>query len=195
MEILKANDEKAIEKAKEMLLAGKVFIFPTDTVYGILADANNNKAVEKVFAIKKRPRNKPLPFFVADIYEAEKIVKISEKQKMFLNKVWPGKVTVILEKKGGNGTLALRIPNYPLLNMILRETKMVLTGTSANISGQPAGNNLKEILKQFKELKPDAVFDAGILPISKPSTIVDLTSPIFKILRQGAVKLKEAHHE
>ena len=195
MEILKVNSpysQAAVRRIKRLLAAGKVLIFPTDTVYGLVADAGNESAVRKVFAIKGRQVYKKLPFFVASIEEAKKIVEVSRRQEEFLRKVWPGKVTVVLRRKKSEGTIGLRIPDYPLLNQVLNETKMLLTGTSANLSGRPASGDIKEIIKQFagRKTQPDAAVDAGVLPASKPSTVVDLTSSVPKVLRLGAVKLK-----
>ncbi len=195
MEILKVNSpysQAAVRRIKRLLAAGKVLIFPTDTVYGLVADAGNESAVRKVFAIKGRQVYKKLPFFVASIEEAKKIAEVLRRQEEFLRKVWPGKVTVVLRRKKSEGTIGLRIPDYPLLNQVLNETKMFLTGTSANLSGRPASGDIKEIIKQFagREMQPDAAVDAGVLSASKPSTVVDLTSSAPKILRLGAVKLK-----
>ena len=195
MEIIKVNSpysQAAVRRIERLLAAGKVLIFPTDTVYGLVADAGNESAVRKVFAIKGRQVYKKLPFFVASIEEAKKIAEVLRRQEEFLRKVWPGKVTVVLQRKKDGGTIGLRIPDYPLLNQVLSGTKMLLTGTSANLSGRPASGDIKEIIKQFagRKTQPDAAVDAGVLPASKPSTVVDLTSSAPKILRLGAVKLK-----
>ena len=180
---------------------GKVILAPTDTVYGLLTDATNKKAVEKVFKIKKRPRNKPLPIFVKDIKMAKELAEINEKQEKFLKKVWPGKTTAVLKLKIkprsfvksrrkiygiSKDTIALRIPKYKLVLDLLKRTDKPLTGTSANISGQLASGNIKKVLKQFKNQRhqPDLVIDAGNLPKSKPSKVIDLTIWPPKILRE-----------
>ena len=187
---------RKINQIVKELKKGKVIVCPTDTVYGLIADATNKKAVEKVFKIKKRPKNKPLPIFVKDIKMAKKLAKINEEQEKFLKKVWPGKVTVVLKAKSSikklkifgvdKRTIALRVPNHKLILNLLRKMNKPLTGTSANISGQPASTKIKEILKQFKNQKPqpDLIIDAGNLPKSKPSIIVDLTTLPIKILRE-----------
>jgi len=193
MEIIKIRpfnySNGLVEKARKMLVDGEILIFPTDTVYGLLANAGNKKAMERIFAIKKRKTFKPLPFFISSIETAKKLAKISPKKEAFLEKAWPGKITVVLEKRGGEGTIGLRIPDYFLLNQVLEKTKMVLTATSANISGQFDSGNIEKIIGQFKQerIKPDIVIDAGDLPFSKPSTVVDLTGQRPKILRSGAV--------
>ena len=171
---------------------GKVIAFPTDTVYGLLANATDKKSVERVYKIKKRPFKKYLPFFIKDMGMAKQIAKITPKKEKFLRKVWPGKVTVILKRKKGiklygaaPETIALRIPNFKLLNLLLELINIPLTATSANISGNPPSCNIKEIIKQFadRKIKPALIVDAGNLPKRNPSTVVDLTKEPPEILR------------
>lgn len=177
------------------LKKGKIAICPTDTVYGLLADATNKKAVEKVFKIKKRQDRKPLPIFIRDIKTAKNLAKINKKQEAFLKKVWPGKTTAVLNSKGQNANykiygvdrkkIALRIPKYKLVLDLLKKINKPLTGTSANISNKPASTKIKEVLRQFKNGKyqPDLVINSGDLPKGKPSTVIDLTTSPPKILR------------
>ena len=171
---------------------GKVVVCPTDTVYGLLADATQKKAVERLFKIKKRPKGKAVPIFDKDIKTARKLAFIDKEQEKFLKKVWPGKVTVVLKKKAkikvfgaAAKTIGLRIPNYKLVNTLLAELNRPLTGTSANISGKPASTKIQEVITQFtkRSIKPDLVIDAGNLKKSKPSTVIDLTKKKPKILR------------
>lgn len=190
MEILKTDDKDLIDKIGLFLSQGKVLVFPTDTVYGLIADAGNKTAFQRIFQIKKRNMARPLPFFVASIDHAKQIAQISERQEEFLKKVWPGKVTVVLESKenefnGKDGTIALRIPDYQLVRDVLEKTGLVLTGTSANISDQPASCEIDEVVKQFQgqEEQPDVIIDAGNLPENKPSMVIDLTRPAIKTLR------------
>ncbi len=180
--------------AKE-LKKGKVVICPTDTVYGLLADATDKKAVEKVFKIKKRPKNKALPIFVRNLKMAKELAKIDKNQEKFLKSVWPGKVTVVLKRKAKSEkrkiygvekeTIALRVPNYKLVLDLLKKTNKPLTGTSANISNQAASGDIKEVLKQFEgqKLQFDLIIDAGNLPKSKASIVIDLIASPPKILR------------
>jgi len=201
MKILKVRSENLIKKVSEFLKEGKVLISPTDTVYGLLADATNEKAVKKIFKIKKRKRNKPIPIFVSDLKEAKKIAYISLKEEKFLKKVWPGKVTVILKRKNNlprflfsrEETIGLRIPKYHLLNKVLKKTKLPLTGTSANISGLSHSTKLKDIISQFKEEKfqPDVVIDGGDLKSSRPSTVVSLSKGKFILVREGEISKKK----
>lgn len=209
MEIAKINAGK-LESAIKLIKEGGVAVFPTDTVYGFIADATNKRAVEKIFKIKNRPKSKPLPLFVKDIKMAKELAFVDEKQERFLGKAWPERITVVLELKNkkslayrqagkikitnkklkvygvAKNTIALRVPKYKLLNDLLEKINKPLAQTSANISGRPASGNIKKIIKQFEKqtVKPDLVVDAGNLPKRKPSKIIDLTKIPYKVLRK-----------
>ncbi len=186
----------AAEQAVKSLEKGQVVVSPTDTVYGLLADASNKNAVERVFKIKERDKGKPIPIFVKDIKMAKKLALIDKKQEHFLKEVWPGKITVVLKRKTNNGlpdvlfgrrkTIALRIPDYKLVNDMLKKINKPLTGTSANISGRGSLVKIKEILEEFehKNAKPDLVLDAGNLLEKHPSSIIDLSKNKPKTLRR-----------
>lgn len=184
LEITKKNFNKVLKTAIESIKGGEVIVCPTDTIYGLIGDATNKKAVDKVFRIKKRPKTKPIPIFVKDLKMAKRLAKIGEEEEKYLKKVWPGKVTAVLKKKRGKGTIGLRIPNHQWLLNLVKQLNCPLTGTSANISGKPPSGNIKEVLKQFKGQKhqPDLVVEAGVL-FGKPSTVIDLTTFPYKILR------------
>ncbi len=185
--------EAVAAEAAKVLKAGGVVLSPTDTVYGLLSDATNPGAVKKVYAIKQRNAKKPLPFFVKNMRSAKKLAMIGKKEEKILTAAWPGKTTFVLELKpdavifgSGNGTIALRIPCLPFLDTVLGLVGFPLSATSANRAGQPASTNINDVLKQFDSTAlPDLVIDAGILPESKPSTIIDLAGKSKKILRHG----------
>ncbi len=183
MEIVKLKG-KTIGKAAEAILKGQIVVFPTDTIYGLLCDVGNRKAMSKLFKIKGRAKNKQVPVFVKDIKMAKRFCYIDKKQEEFLKKVWPGKVTVVLKSKEG-GTLGLRIPRGDFIRKLMSAVNRPISGTSANISGKPGSGRITEIIKQFKGRKcqPDLIVDAGNLKKSRPSTIVDLTAIPPKILR------------
>ena len=182
-----------LKEAARSLRKGKVLACPTDTVYGFIADATNAKAVRKIFRIKGREKGKPIPIFVSDIEMARTLAEISKIQERFCGKVWPGKVTVVLESKdklprelGTAKTIGLRVPSHKLVQLILGKVRRPLTGTSANLSGTPSLSDSKEIIAQFqnRKHKPDMVLDAGVLPKSKPSKIIDITEAKHKVLRK-----------
>jgi L-threonylcarbamoyladenylate synthase len=179
MEAIKLN-KKSIDKTVEFLNAGRVIIFPTDTVYGFLALLENKKAINKIYKIKNRPKTKPLPVFVKDLKMAKELAEINDKQLKVLKKKWPGKYTFVLKNK--NKTIALRMPKYKPLNDLLKKINKPLVQTSVNISGQEPLIKSLEIETQFKAQKILFV-DAGNFKKSKPSKIIDLTSNKIKIIR------------
>ncbi|PIR72140.1 MAG: threonylcarbamoyl-AMP synthase [Candidatus Nealsonbacteria bacterium CG10_big_fil_rev_8_21_14_0_10_36_24] len=191
-----------IKEVIKIIKKGGVVVCPTDTVYGLITDATNKKAVEKIFKIKKRDKKKAIPIFVKDIKTAKNLAFINEKQEKFLRENWPGKITVILKRKVKCGlpeilfskkkTIGLRIPNYKLIKKLLQKTNKPLTGTSANISRKPPSTKIKEVLKQFSAQggpvsdgkdQPDLIIDVGNLKKSRPSRVIDLTKNKQKILR------------
>jgi L-threonylcarbamoyladenylate synthase len=190
-----------IEESIKVIEENGVIVFPTDTVYGLVCDATNQKAIQKLFQIKKRDLKKPIPVFVKDIEMAKQIAMVDEKQESFLKKIWPGKVTVILRAKidfpegvlGKDKTIGLRIPDYAPLNALFNKINKPLSGTSANLAGEPSSLDINDIITQFKNEKfqPDLVIDAGMLELSKPSTVIDLTGKKLKILRKGTMKEEE----
>ncbi len=185
-----------IDKIAKELKKGKIIVCPTDTVYGLLADAGNKKAVAKIFRVKKRKKANFLPIFVSNLTMAKELAVIGKSQEKFLKKVWPGKTTAVLKRRiqgkkskiyGVDGkTIALRIPKYKLVNSLLEKTKLPLVGTSANISGEPATTEIKKVLRQFqgKKAQPDLIVNVGDLKAAKPSIVVDLTGLKPKILRK-----------
>jgi tRNA threonylcarbamoyl adenosine modification protein (Sua5/YciO/YrdC/YwlC family) len=186
------NFQQTVAAAALALQKGSVVVAPTDTVYGLLANAANENAVNKLYLIKKRGLDKPLPIFVKNMAMAKKIAKLSQKQQKTLEEKWPGKTTFVFNQNNGlkifgtdRKTVALRIPFNSFINSLLETFNLPLTGTSANISGRPASTKIDDVLGQFagEKLKPDLVINAGDLPDSKPSTIVDQTGPEPKIIR------------
>lgn len=197
MKIIKIDpknfNEGDVDLLSNALLEGKVLVLATDTVPGLIADASNCEAVERIFDIKKRPDVKRLPVFVADIDMAKEISEIDSEAEKEMNEKWPGAYTFVLKRKkyerelyGVDAeTIALRIPDYPLLNKILEKTRIPLVQTSVNISGTPFLVQHDELMDYLNssDTKPDIVVDVGVLPEAKPSTVVDLTKAEKDILR------------
>lgn len=183
----------AVKKAVSAIFRGKVLVSSTDTVYGILADATNKRAVEKVFQIKDRKKGKPLPIFVKDIAMAKTLAKVSFVQEKYMKKVWPGKVTLVLQSRGilpketGTSTyIGLRIPKHAFVQQLLQKFNRPLTGTSANLAGKQSLISATEVIGVFekRKYKPDIVFGEGKLPLSRPSRVIDMSSVKKKILRK-----------
>ena len=191
--VVHENFQKAVQKAAAALLQGNVVVCPTDTVYGLLADATNGKAVRKVVQIKGRQQGKPLPIFVKDMATAKQLAKISLLQEKYIKKVWPGKITLVFKSRGvlpketgTTKTIGLRTPNHVFLQMLLAVLGRPVVGTSANLAGKPPILDSKDIIKQFwkRTYKPDILLDAGKLPRSRPSRVIDIIGSEPKILRK-----------
>ena len=195
-------DKKTIGEAIEVLNNGGLIIFPSDTVYGLLVDATNERAVKKLIEFKSRPAGKAISVFVSDKL-LEEVVETNHEQKQTLETLLPGPFTVILKSKhktsklleSEKGTLGIRIPDYKLINELVRKFGKPITATSANVSGKAPHHSIESLLKQLSEKKRelvDLIVDAGKLPRNKPSTVVDLTTPEMKILRRGDVVFKNS---
>ena len=190
MEIIKINleklDKKIVQKTAQAIQKGKIVVVPTDTVYGLVGDATNKKAVSKIFRIKQRPINKPLGIFVGDILMARQYVTIKKAQE----KYFKAGQTFVLPLKGilplQRGTLGVRIPRSGLILRLLEIVGLPLAQTSANLSGQPAMNKIEEIIKIFRAqiAQPGLILDAGSLSQKKPSKVIDLTGLRPKVLRE-----------
>ncbi|MBU1292332.1 threonylcarbamoyl-AMP synthase [Patescibacteria group bacterium] len=201
MEIIKFDDDHAIELAVKVIKRGGSIIYPTDTVYGLGVSALNLHAVERLFKIKKRPESKPAPIMVKNIEMAKKLAYIDAKTERILREVWPGQVTVVLEKRSivpdiltaGLKTVGLRIPNHYFTQLLMENLNEPITATSANFSGEPSLGSAAEIIKIFNNAypRPDLILDARELPLSPPSTVLDLTSSQPKITRVGPISKKD----
>ncbi len=186
------NFQAAVETASRAIKKGGVIIAPTDTVYGLLADATNEKAVARLYAVKHRPLDRFLPIFVKSISMAKKLAKASAKNEKILEEKWPGKFTFIFNRNMAGkifgvdkNTVALRIPAHPFIASLSETLNIPLTGTSANVSGQHSSTEIDKVIAQFEnsEPKPDLIINAGDLPESQASAIIDLTGEKPKKIR------------
>ena len=185
-----------ISKGVEIILQGGVIVYPTDTCYGIGCDATNPEAIEKIFRIKGRKKDKPLPLIAASVEMIEKYVFIEEKA-MILFKAFPG-ISVALRKKGNaipdivnKEKLAFRIPSNEVSKRLSELSDKPIISTSANRSGDLSPYSIEEVKLSLKNsLKLiDLFIDNGILEKNPPSTIVDLVDR--KVEREGRVKEKQ----
>ncbi len=195
--IIKQDIKKVIEDLKQ----GKVIAIKTDTVYGLICDANNIDACDKIYRIKKREKRKPLAIFVKNIDELKKFVVESELSKELVNlieKYWPGPLTIILKKKKdvlehiteGTDSIGIRIPNDRFLLEILNNIDFPLAQTSCNISGESEYKNVTEIENKLG-LKVDLIVDGGEINDSKASTIIMVIDNKIEVIREGTIKINE----
>ena len=193
-------DESELNEIKEILDNDGVIIFPTDTVYGIACNCFSEKAIKKVFDIKKRPENKPINVLSNNLDKIKLVSRnINEKEEFLINKYMPGALTIILDKNekvsdiltAGLDTIGVRIPKNNISLRILENVSYPLATTSENISGDSAGIKISDFLKEFDGVV-DAIIDGGETDLKVASTIVRVESDNkLKIIREGTLKIKE----
>ena len=175
-----------IKKASEIIRNNGIVIYPTETVYGIGANIFSNVALEKVFAIKKRDKDKPVSVAVSDIRMMENLVYIGKKERHFIEKFLPGPVTVLLKKRdkvpgvltSGSELVGIRFPAHETTIKLIQLAGVPITSTSANFSGEAPPRRVDEI-----RVSADYIIDGGECK-GEPSTVVDLVNR--KIIRIGA---------
>ncbi|MBI2453986.1 MAG: threonylcarbamoyl-AMP synthase [Parcubacteria group bacterium] len=187
------SPELASKEAALALLKGRVVVYPTDTLYGLGANVFDTEAIRKIFAIKKRSDKKPLPVIINSMAMAKAIAVIDKPRERILKNFWPGPFTFILKKKpmvsylvtAGKNSIALRLPDHYFCHSMIRDFEGPVTATSVNISGEKPLSDPREIVDCFnkEELQPDLIVDAGSLPESDPSTIIDLTTDNPRLVR------------
>lgn len=208
MKIMKINknkvDSQIMNKIVSTLRQGNIIVYPTETFYGLGCDATNMRAVNKIFKIKGRQRDKALPFLVSSASMAKKYLVFNAAAKKLSQKFWSGPLSLILDfneygrkifkrsinKKNFNA--GVRISSNKIAALLVKKLGKPLVSTSANLSGFPAASDAKTVIKYFKNKKyqPDIILDAGKLPLSLGSTFVDARGREIKILRQGDLRIK-----
>ncbi len=189
--------ERQVQLAIDILRKGGVVAFPTDTVYGLGASSLIGPAIERIYRVKRRPENLPLPLLLSDISQMEKVAEdIPPIAWILALRFLPGGLTLILPKATSvpdiiapGGTVAVRIPNHPIPIEIVRGLGSPITGTSANLSGRPSALTADEVGAQLGD-SVDFIIDGGRCPGGVESTVVDLTAKPPAILREGAIPRK-----
>ena len=201
----KNNLLTVLRKTVAILKKGGLVIFPSDTVYGLLVDSTNQKAVEKLIEFKERPKGKPISVFVSKVRTIDTLCKLNNKQKKILDEIFPGPFTVVLDYKNNKkfninklllsekNTLGVRIPDFEPVNKLVEYFGKPITATSANTSGTNPYYSIVTLLKNLSDKKKrliDLLVDAGKLQLNKPSTVVDLTADKVVELRSWDLSLK-----
>jgi L-threonylcarbamoyladenylate synthase len=196
---LSCKDAQSLAYAVQLLRAGQVIAFPTDTVYGVGADGFNERAIEQLFVVKERERGKAIPYLLADTDDLAKVVREMPRAAQILaEKFWPGGLTLIVPASprvpkilmAGGDTVAVRVPNHPTPRALIATLGVPLAATSANISGGPDPANAQEVLAQLNGRLP-LVLDGGATRGNVPSSVVDVTSDPPKVLRVGVIAVEE----
>jgi L-threonylcarbamoyladenylate synthase len=196
-QILPATSPKTIKLARRLLREGEVVAFPTDTVYGLGANAFERFAIRQIFAIKERPPDKGLPVFIYQIDDLNLVARRVPNQAWpRLQAFWPGDLTVVLPKNpalsaevtAGEDTVAVRIPDHPVCLELVVGMGRPLAVTSANLSGQPTPITAQAVAEQLRGRVP-LILDGGPSSTTQASTIVDLSLTPPRLLRQGRLTL------
>ncbi|MCX6149395.1 MAG: L-threonylcarbamoyladenylate synthase [Ignavibacteriales bacterium] len=194
--LIEDNFNSAIQLAIQIYDAGGVFVYPTDTIYGLGGNPFDERTIKKINEIKGRIENQKFIFLVSDLDELKNYVQIkTDLLHDFLNRIWPAPVSIILELNGETSkklkvpTAAFRIPNHKFCSVLLSRINSPLISTSVNKSGKHPVNDEKIILNEFGE-ELDAIFYSKNKSIFSASTLIDLTRDNPKLIREGAVKFE-----
>jgi len=199
MKIINSNTQ-GIKEAVKKILEGEIVFIPTDTVYGIVASPYKNKAIKKIFSIKKRSANNSLVLLCSNYKMAKKYAIFNKTANNLKKKFWPGPLTLILKKKSSlkiskkwiskNNSIGIRIPDHNVPKKIINKCNFPIFCTSANISGKKSCRDIKDIVKNFKNKKITIIND-GKTKFGLDSTIIDVTKNKIKILRNGYINKKK----
>jgi len=188
--------QEAIAAAGAALRGGSLVAFPTETVYGLGADASNGRAVAAIFAAKGRPRFNPLIVHVADVDQAERLGSLTESGRQLAAAFWPGALTLVVAKPphspvadlatAGLATVALRVPAHPIAKALLRAADRPVAAPSANRSGHVSATTAAHVAADLGA-SVSIILDGGPTPIGLESTVLDTTGPEPLILRLGGL--------
>lgn len=200
--ILKASSsheqEEALQFAAGLLKTGKIVAFPTETVYGLGADALNPEAVSQIYEIKMRPADNPLIVHVTGIDQlAELVMEIPDEAAVLAGYFWPGPLTIVLPKKelvpdittAGLSSVAVRVPSHPLALKLIHAAGVPVAAPSANLSGRPSPTTAEHVLEDLAG-RIEAVLDGGPSSVGVESTVISLVSNLPALLRPGGVTLE-----
>lgn len=191
--------DQDVKKAIRVLNDGGIVIFPTDTAFGIGCRIDDEKAIEKLFKIRKRPESQATPVLVDSLEMAQRYLLPIPKDviEKLIKPYWPGALTVILYcnkvkvpklVRGGGDTLGIRVPNHDMVRAIIRGVGVPILGPSANFHGEKTPYRFEDLDKELVKLV-DYVLE-GECPLKKPSTVIDCSKKPWRIIRQGAMEIK-----
>jgi L-threonylcarbamoyladenylate synthase len=190
-----------IKPAAEVINAGGLVAFPTETVYGLGADALNATAVKRIYEVKNRQIDNPLIVHISDkeeVYRVAKSEEVSDEAKKLINLLWPGPLTIVVKKANivpdittaGLDTVAIRMPRHEVALNLIRESGVPIAAPSANLAGKPSPTSAAHVIQDLYG-KIDVIIDAGRTEIGVESTVIDLTGDMPTVLRPGGVTLED----
>ena len=191
-------DKDLIAVFASMLASGKTVIFPTETVYGLGANALDEEAAAKIYQAKGRPSDNPLLVHVADKEDVYDLVEnIDDRAKLLMDKFWPGPLTIVFKKKaiipdrtsGGLDTVAIRMPSDQVARDLIRQAGVPIAAPSANISGRPSPTKPEHIIRDM-DGRVDGILVGGPCDYGVESTIIDLSEDLAMVLRPGSITLE-----
>jgi L-threonylcarbamoyladenylate synthase len=196
--ILKANPS-GIRRAAQIILQGRVIAFPTETFYGLAADASNESALKKIFQIKGREENKPLLLLIGDESWLKGLVQeIPPMAERLMQRFWPGPLTLVFKASpqlsplltANTGKIGMRHSPHPVAQALVQAVGRPVTGTSANLSGRPSTSTAQEVLQSLGE-GLTAILDGGKTAGGLGSTVLDVSGPSPQMIREGMLFLDE----
>ena len=191
--------DRAVQRAAELLREGELAAIPTETVYGLAANAMNPAAVRRIFEAKGRPQDNPLIVHIADPEALVQVAaQVPEQAKKLMQAFWPGPLTMILprvpqvpdETTAGLDSVAVRMPSHPIAREIIRAAGVPLAAPSANLSGSPSPTTAEHCIQDLSGRVP-LIVDGGPCTVGLESTVVSLTGTVPRLLRPGAVTLEQ----
>lgn len=205
MELCKISepDDGTLEKARLELASGRLVAFPTETVYGLGADAENEVAVAAIYTAKGRPSRNPLIVHLADMSLVERYAELTPEARMLAERFWPGPLTLVLKRKAdcrasslvsaGGETIALRVPRHPVAQRLLAGYGRGVAAPSANRSGRISPTQAAHVVEEFSGLSegPSLILNGGATQIGIESTVLDCSGDMVSILRSGSVTEEE----
>ncbi len=195
-----APDTSLIDRGVKILRDGGVIAYPTETLYGLAADAGNERAIERIFAIKGRNFDKPIPLIIGNEKALDPLVsEIPERALQLMKTFWPGPMTLIFHASesvstrltAGTGKIGIRLSSHEIARSLAAGLHGAITATSANISGEGGISSAKEVLNILGD-RIDALIDGGDTPGGPGSTVMDVTADPPVVLREGIIRSSAA---
>lgn len=191
-------EENLICEAAERIHGGAICAYPTETFYGLGVDIFNEQAIKKLFDLKRRDYSNPISVIVSDREMLISIVQeVSDRALLLMDLFWPGPLTILFRTNSkisrslttNTGKIGIRISSHPVATALVQKLGVPLSTTSANLSGFPPSTSVKHLKSYFGE-KLDLVLDAGELPPSAGSTVVDVTEEKLAVIREGVIPVE-----
>lgn len=191
---------ETLSQACRLLAAGEVVAIPTETVYGLAADATNDQAIAKIYAVKQRPQFNPLIVHCYSIDQAKLYAEFDGRAEKLAAMFWPGPITFVLKRQAGSqisllassglDTLAVRLPAHPMARALIESYGKPLAAPSANLSQTISPTSAEDVQASLKDRVP-LIIDGGQTQVGLESTIIDLTEETAKILRPGGISIEQ----